>query len=349
MLQHHVSLLPFTTFGVNTLAQDFFQTDSVQEMIDFLSAYSTPYVVLGGGSNILFTREKVSAVIRMDNKEIELMHQTPEQVLVRVGAGMVWDDFVNFSVKQGWYGVENLSAIPGTVGAAPVQNIGAYGVEVSDCIHSVQGLFRSNRERMELDAQACKFAYRDSIFKRELKDQTIITHVVFRLRKNGELQLNYGAVKEEYLRHRRLIPSAMGASSGDLAAIEDLSVLREVIIAIRNRKLPDPKVMGNVGSYFKNPVVSVKQAMALQKLFPELPVYPGKDDQSRKLSAAWLIEQVGMKGYKMARVGVHKLQPLVLVNYGMATAGEILALENLVALNVQSKFGISLEAEVNKY
>lgn len=342
MLSHNVSLLPYTTFGVNTMAQDFFQASTAQEMINFLTEYKDPYIVLGGGSNILFVCEKVKCVVQMCNTNIMLKEENDEQVLLEVGAGVEWDDLVLFAVDRGYYGLENLSAIPGKVGASPVQNIGAYGVEVSACISSLEYIDRESLQIHVIEAKECDFSYRNSVFKHKLKDKAIITKVLFRLRKNGEIQVAYGTVHQEYL-ERRIINMEKSCNKSDI------QLIRESIISIRASKLPDPKVLGNVGSYFKNPIVSLKQANAIQKLFPLAPIFPCAGEDMRKISAAWLIEQVGMKGYRMARVGVHNKQALVIVNNGGASAGEILALENLIILNVQSKFGVRLEAEVNKY
>lgn len=339
MLSYQVSLMPFTTFGVNAVTQIFYQASDVQDMIDFLKSNQEPYVVLGGGSNILFVREKVSCVVQMCNKEIRIIQEDENTLWIEVGAGVVWDDLVLHTVQHGWYGLENLSAIPGHVGASPVQNIGAYGVEAASCIHSIQFIDRETLQVLEIGKLECEFSYRDSIFKNRLKDKTIITKVVFELHKTGELNLSYGMVKEEFTKLK----------DNHEAGKTDLMLLREAVIRIRESKLPDPKVLGNVGSYFKNPIISQKQAGAIQKLFPQAPVFSGTTDELKKISAAWLIEQVGMKGYRMARVGVHNKQALVLVNHGGATAGEILALENLIILNVESKFGVHLSAEVNKY
>jgi UDP-N-acetylmuramate dehydrogenase len=287
-------------------------------------------LVLGGGSNLLLTKNIQGTVLHMLAKGISVVHETKENVFVQASAGENWDSFVQYAVQNGWGGIENLSLIPGTVGASPIQNIGAYGAEVKDTIESVRYFNLKTKTFCILKNKDCRFGYRDSIFKHKLKNTAIITHVVFRLSKKPVLNSSYGAVAEELKKYPAV----------------NLLTLREAVIAIRRRKLPDPTIMPNSGSFFKNPVVTSAQYKKIQKAFPDIPHFIS-EDKKIKIPAAWMIEQCGWKGFRKGDAGVHELQPLVLVNYGKATGKEILALASKIIQSVKKKFGVDLATEVN--
>jgi UDP-N-acetylmuramate dehydrogenase len=289
-----------------------------------------PFLVMGEGSNILFKGDFEGLILRPGIKGIELLEENDREVLVRVGAAENWDNWVSLSIRKGWFGLENLSLIPGSVGSAPIQNIGAYGVELKDCFESVDAWDLRQKKRIQLDGPGCRFGYRSSIFKFESRGRYIITHVVFRLQKQAQLQLNYGPVKERFAK-------AGGTTPQDL---------REVIKAIRRQKLPDPQKFGNAGSYFKNPLVDRTVFKCIRVDYPGVPNYPDAGNQV-KIPAAWLIEQAGWKGKRIGNVGTWPSQPLVIVNYGNATGEEILDFSEKLRADVDKKFGICLEREVN--
>lgn len=289
------------------------------------------FYVLGGGNNILFTGYFDGALLKPDIRGIHVLAEDDEAVTVEAGAAVEWDDLVAWSVERGLWGAENLSLIPGTVGAAPVQNIGAYGAEAKDVIARVHLFDTERREHGVLTAEECRFAYRDSIFKHELRGRAVITSVEFRFRKRPAPDLGYGDLQRE--------TEARGGAS--------LRNIREAVCAIRRGKLPDTAVLGNAGSFFKNPVVSRAEAEQLAARYEGMPVYPAPDPERRKLAAGWLIDRAGMKGYRKGRAGVHDRQALVLVNFGGATGEEIMELAREVQLRVRDAFGVAIEPEVN--
>ncbi len=289
------------------------------------------FYVLGGGNNILFTGYFDGALLKPDIRGIHVLAEDDEAVTVEAGAAVEWDDLVAWSVERGLWGAENLSLIPGTVGAAPVQNIGAYGAEAKDVIARVRMFDTERREHGVLTAEECRFAYRDSIFKHELRGRAVITSVEFRFRKRPAPDLGYGDLQRE--------TEARGGAS--------LRNIREAVCAIRRGKLPDTAVLGNAGSFFKNPVVSRAEAEQLAARYEGMPVYPAPDPECRKLAAGWLIDRTGMKGYRKGRAGVHDRQALVLVNFGGATGEEIMELAREVQLRVRDAFGVAIEPEVN--
>ncbi len=289
------------------------------------------FYVLGGGNNILFTGYFDGALLKPDIRGIHVLAEDDEAVTVEAGAAVEWDDLVAWSVERGLWGAENLSLIPGTVGAAPVQNIGAYGAEAKDVIARVHLFDTERREHAVLAAEECRFAYRDSIFKHELRGRAVITSVEFRFGKRPAPDLGYGDLQRE--------TEARGGAS--------LRNIREAVCAIRRGKLPDTAVLGNAGSFFKNPVVSRAEAERLAARYEGMPVYPAPDPERRKLAAGWLIDRAGMKGYRKGRAGVHDRQALVLVNFGGATGEEIMELAREVQLRVRDAFGVAIEPEVN--
>ena len=353
-LDQKVSLKAFNTFGMEAEARYFVEAKTHSEVLTLLNyrhMIHMPIFFLGGGSNVLFTRDFPGIVIRINSKGIAIREQDENHVLVTAEAGENWDEFVQHCVSQGWAGLENLSLIPGTVGAAPIQNIGAYGVEVKDAIDSVQVVEINSGKQRRYSNVDCDFGYRDSIFKRELKGKVIILNVTFRLAKVA-VSGSEGVTKS--LSHKVTKPHALRLDYGDIRGelerngVVDPAIgdVREAVCNIRRRKLPDPAEIGNAGSFFKNPVISEKLLVSLLEKFPGLPSYP-QADENLKIPAAWLIEQCGWKGYRNGDAGVHPNQPLVLVNYGTATGQQILNLANQIMDSVQQKFGIRLETEVN--
>lgn len=328
-------LQALNTFGIAVNAAHYVAVDDAAELPALLTSGRPELeqiLVLGGGSNLLFTSDFEGLVLHMVNKGIHIVREDEQEVVVRVQAGEVWDDFVTWSTDRSLYGIENLVAIPGSVGAAPVQNIGAYGMEVSDSLISVEMVMLENGACHTLNHRMCEFGYRSSIFKQALKGQVVITAVTFKLRKQGALLLLYKGV-EETLKERGIIDP----TPGDAAA---------AIRQIRDSKLPDPAIIGNAGSFFKNPILTAAEYEILKEKFPTLPSYP-QDDGTYKVAAGWLIEQAGLKGFRMGRAGVHDKQALVLVNAGGATGDEVVELCNHVIKTVWMQFGIRLEPEVN--
>jgi UDP-N-acetylmuramate dehydrogenase len=336
--ERNKSLKPFTTFGFEAKARYFATPETPDEVEDLLAEAQKndiPLYILGGGSNVVFANDFDGLVICPQIKGIDIVDEDGEHVLLKAGAGIVWDDFVHYAVEHNLGGVENLSAIPGNVGASPVQNIGAYGMEAKDSLVAVNGIFIENGKRFTLKNTECRFAYRDSVFKHELKCKTVVTHVVFGLAKSPEYKLDYGNLRDELNKYDEI----------------NLHRIRQSIIAIRASKLPDPKELGNAGSFFKNPIVDRAEANRLLELFPSMPVYPADSpDVSSgkvKLSAGWMIEKCSLKGYRKNNIGVHHRQALVLVNYGEGTASELIAFAQMVQSNVFEKFGVIIDPEVN--
>jgi UDP-N-acetylmuramate dehydrogenase len=332
-LHHKFPLKTLNTFGIDAIAKQYFCFSEEHELIEFLSSLTKnpqPLFILGGGSNVLFTKDFEETIIHPQNKGVSIVEENEENVLVQVGAGEEWDDFVAWAVGHFYYGVENLSLIPGNVGAAPIQNIGAYGVEVCQVIEKVKTIDIERGNEKWFQNQDCNFGYRSSIFKTELRGKFIITEVFFRLQKQGELNTSYGNIKAELAKYPEI----------------NLKTLRQAVIGIRRSKLPDPEIIGNAGSFFKNPVVAANKARKLLEKYPTMPNYSA-DDEMIKLAAGWLIEQCGWKGKRIGNAGVHERQALVLVNHGNATGTEIADLSEKIKDSVNAKFGVELETEVN--
>jgi UDP-N-acetylmuramate dehydrogenase len=329
----HFGLYPFNTFGMDVEAAYFSAIRKEEELLELKNqeAYKKGIFVLGGGSNILFTQNIDQWVIRNEIKGIEKIKEDDQHVWLKAGAGEVWHLFVLYCVDHNYGGVENLSLIPGTIGAAPMQNIGAYGVEVKDVIESVR-FFNLETEAFETYSnEECQFGYRDSIFKSVLKGRIVITSVVFRLNKQPVFNTSYGNIQQEL--------DAKGITELSIKAVSD------AVISIRSSKLPDPKVIGNAGSFFKNPEITTEQFNALKQKYPDMPGYKINDTVT-KVPAGWMIEQCGWKGFRENDYGVHQHQALVLVNYSKARGAQIAALSEKIIASVHDKFGINIEREV---
>ena len=334
-MQKDVSLKPFNTFGIDVRAALFSSFSSIEELIDLLPTIrNTDTLISGGGSNMLFTKDFEGLFVRNCIKGIKEIERTQTHVILEAGAGENWHDFVIHCVDHGFGGLENLSLIPGCVGASPMQNIGAYGVEIKDTFAYLDAVEISTGEVKRFHLADCAFGYRESVFKRELKNQYVICSVAFTLSLNPIMNTSYGVIETE-LQH-------MGITT---PSIKDVS---NAVIRIRQSKLPDPKQLGNAGSFFKNPVVSNEVLTSIQSSYERVPSYPAGDGHV-KLAAGWLIEQAGWKGKRFGNVGVHELQALVLVNYGGGTGKEIYELSQRIIEDIQVKFGVSLEREVNIY
>lgn len=325
------SLLSYNTFGIDVSASRFLEYSSAEELKMYISqgAVTTPFLHIGGGSNLLFTQDYEGLVLHSRIEGIEVTEESVQTVSVRVGAGVVWDDFVAHCVKRGWYGAENLSLIPGEVGASAVQNIGAYGVEVKDLITAVETVNIRGEERV-YSVEECGYAYRNSIFKRPENKSVFVTYVHFRLSKEECYTLDYGTIRQELENYPSLT----------------LPTIREIIIRIRESKLPDPKVTGNAGSFFMNPIVPKEKLEALQRDYPRIPFYELPDGRV-KIPAGWMIDQCGWKGKSLGPAAVHDKQALVLVNRGGAKGSDIIALSDAVRTSVREKFGIDIHPEVN--
>ena len=329
----NISLLPYNSFHLEVSAAEYVSVKSVNDLQDVLNQ-KTPLLILGGGSNVLLTKNIEGLVLKIDIGGIDEVKEDNTQIFVRAGAGENWHTFVSYTMKRNWGGLENLSLIPGNVGAAPIQNIGAYGVEFRDSFYELEAYDRKEKKVYSFGVNDCQFGYRDSIFKSAEKGRYIILNVTFVLRKTPLLHTSYGAIREELKK--------MGIQS---PTIQDVS---QAVINIRRSKLPDPAEIGNAGSFFKNPVVDQAKFLSLSAKNPDLPAYP-HEDKFVKLAAGWLIEQCGWKGYRKGDAGVHKDQALVLVNYGKATGREILELSEKIEASVHRKFGVGLEREVNVF
>ena len=330
LYQH--SIRPYTTFNIAARSAEFVSVQSIAELKEALEGIPPQKIrLLGGGSNMLWTKDFEGRTIHLNLKGITTIETTENEVLVDVEAGENWHDFVLWTLKNDLGGVENLALIPGNVGTAPIQNIGAYGVELKDVMESCTLLHRNNLKEDSLSTAACRLGYRDSIFKNKLKDQVVITSVRFRLSKAPHsLHTSYGALAQELATRDQTIQE-----------------VAQAVIRIRQRKLPDPKEIGNCGSFFKNPIVSQSVFLALQEKYPNLPSYAA--DSGVKIPAAWLIDQLGFKGIRRGDAGVHPNQALVLVNYANASGAEIWALAQEIQEAVKTTFGIALEAEVTRY
>lgn len=331
----NISLKPYNTFGLDTSARLFVEVKSLEELQEVVRSSKfkiNDVLVLGGGSNILLTQDMDGLVVKNSIQGKEIVSENKEEIVIKVGAGTNWHEFVMYCVEKGYGGVENLSLIPGTVGAAPMQNIGAYGVEIKDVFVQLEALHRFSNKMETFDNATCEFGYRESIFKHSHKDKYIIVNVTFRLSKKPKLNLDYGAIRDVLAERGITEPT-----------IKDVS---NAVIEIRQSKLPDPKKIGNSGSFFKNPVISKEVLLSIRKDYPEIPTYP-IDDNSVKVPAGWLIEQAGWKGKTFGSIGVHKKQALVLVNYGAGKGADIKKLSEDIQASIFEKFGVALQAEVN--
>jgi len=329
------NLKSHNTLGLNVFAKYFASPVNKEELSELLRdpQYSSlQKMILGSGSNVLFTSDYDGLVIHPAMPEITVTSEDEKFIFLRVGAGVVWDDLVKYTVGEGWGGLENLSWIPGCVGAAPVQNIGAYGAEAKDTITEVEYTDITTVEDTTIKSEDCRFGYRDSIFKRELKSKVIITYVSFKLSKYPLINSNYADVSQ-------------ALQEFDCPTLQNL---RDIIIDIRKRKLPDPAEVGNAGSFFKNPVVGEDVANSIRLSYPTLKLFPATEGFC-KIPAAWLIEQCGFKGRRYGNVGVHSIQPLVLLAYEGAKGDELIKLSELISNTVFEKFGVEIEPEVNVY
>lgn len=337
-IREQVDLKPFNTFGIAANARYFVTITSTDELRELMTTdifKTTPHLIIGGGSNLLLTRDADCLVIQVAIKGIEPVHEDDTTVTVRAGAGEVWHDFVMHCVARNWGGVENLSLIPGTVGAAPMQNIGAYGVEVREVINTVEGIDLSTGELRTFSNEQCEFGYRESIFKHAMKGKIFISSITLTLtKKNHNFTTSYGAIQET-LQH-------MGVT------FPTIQTISEAVIRIRSQKLPDPRLLGNAGSFFKNPTIAEEQYETLKSEYASMPGYK-TENQEVKIPAAWLIEQCGWKGKRVGRAGVHAFQPLVLVNADNATGEEIWSLAMNIQASVKEKFGVTLQPEVNVF
>lgn len=331
-------LKPLNSFGIAASAAVFAPFVSLESLEELLLEKSNrgetalPLLVLGGGSNVLFRKNWTGWVLKNEVLGIDLLHEDNQYVFVRAGAGENWHSFVLYSLERGWGGLENLSLIPGNVGASPMQNIGAYGVEIKDVFWSLEAFHIHDRVVQTFSLEDCDFGYRESIFKKNKKGEYIILNVTYRLSKFPVLNTSYGAIQQELDKAAIIHPT-----------VKDVS---DAVIRIRRSKLPDPAVIGNAGSFFKNPSIPEDQFMALKEKFPTIVGYPLPEGQV-KIAAGWLIEQCGWKGYRDGDAGCHPQQALVLVNYGNASGNDIYALSTKILESVQEKFAVTLEREVN--
>lgn len=334
-LQKNFSLRSYNTFGIDASCAIFAEAcdlDTLKEALLDPELKNVPKLILGGGSNILFTRNFDGLVIKNSLKGKEVVRENDEHVWVKAGAGEVWHELVLFCIKNNYAGIENLSLIPGLAGAAPIQNIGAYGVELVSVFDSLEAVDIHSGEIKTFSKDECKFGYRESVFKNKCKNQFVITAVTLRLNKKPVFNISYGAIRETL--------EKMGVKDLSIKAISD------AVIAIRSSKLPDPKVLGNAGSFFKNPEVPESVYQSVKSKFPNVPHYPAAQGMI-KIPAGWLIEQCGWKGKRVGNTGSHKDQALVLVNYGNATGSEVIELAIKIQESVKEKFGVEIVPEVN--
>jgi UDP-N-acetylmuramate dehydrogenase len=332
-IQQNISLKPFNTFGIDVSAKYFATFSNTDELIELKTQNSKlKTIVVGGGSNILFTKNFDGLILKNEIKGIELIKEDEHHVYVKTGAGENWHQFVMYCISRNWCGVENLSLIPGNVGATPMQNIGAYGVEIKEVFYELEAFNINEKKVYTFSVNDCEFGYRESIFKNRYKDQFIILDVTYCLNKIPKFNINYGAIEQELERMN----------------VKELSIrsVSQAVINIRTSKLANPAVIGNAGSFFKNPSVSHLIFDSLKNNFPEI-IGHDNNDGSVKLAAGWLIEQCGWKGYRKGDAGCYGKQALVLVNYGNATGKEIYDLSEEILQSVKNKFGIELEREVN--
>ncbi len=334
-VKENISLKPFNTFGIEASGTYFVEINSEQDFLELLKTEvykNNSRLIIGGGSNILFTKDFNGLIIKNNLKGIELVNETPDEVIVKAAAGENWHEFVLWCIKNNYCGLENLSLIPGCVGASPMQNIGAYGVEIKDVFYELEAIDTNTSEKKIFKKDDCAFGYRESVFKTKYKNQFLITSVSFKLSKHQNLNTSYGAINAEL--------EARGIKS---PTVQDVS---NAVIAIRQSKLPDPKVTGNAGSFFKNPEISKEKYESVKKDFEELVSYP-LPNGNYKLAAGWLIEQCGLKGVEQNGAAVHTKQALVLVNKANCTGKAVFELSDYVLRKVFDKFGVTLEREVN--
>ncbi len=333
--QQQVNLTAYNTFGISVTANQFCTISNHEELIELAqndSIWNQEKLILGGGSNMLLLRDFDGLVLYMNTKGIRVVLETDEELIVEVMAGEVWHEFVLFCIKNNWGGVENLSLIPGSVGASPIQNIGAYGVELTDVFHSLIAFDIQEKQFVTFNHEQCEFGYRNSVFKTKYKNRYIITSVRFRLQKKPELNLEYGAIKQHLLQKQITNPT-----------IQDVS---DVVCEIRRSKLPDVKKLGNSGSFFKNPILSSNRFREIQQQYPQMPFYELSEEEV-KVPAGWLIEQCGLKGVVVGHTGTYEKQALIIVNHGGATGDEIWNFAQSIIQRVEEKFGILLQPEVN--
>jgi UDP-N-acetylmuramate dehydrogenase len=334
-IKHNISLKAYNTFGIDASARLFATFSSLtqlESLLAFRKELNLDLLILGGGSNILLIKDYDGLVLKNELKGVEVVNEDKDYLYIRAGAGENWHQFVMYCVSRGYAGVENLSLIPGNIGASPMQNIGAYGVEVKDIFHELEAYHVNEQQLTRFYLNDCAFGYRDSVFKNKYKGQFVITSVTYRLNKVPSFNITYGAIRQEL----------------DKMGIIDLSIeaISKAVIEIRNSKLPDPKIIGNAGSFFKNPVVEVSKFRSLEEEYPGMPSFPAGEGYI-KVPAGWLIEQCGWKGFRKGDAGCYSKQALVLVNYGSAGGGEVYALSQDIISSVEDKFGIQLEREVN--
>jgi UDP-N-acetylmuramate dehydrogenase len=336
-IQENISLKGFNTFGIDVKARFFSSFHNLDELEELNGHTKTLKVkngllILGGGSNILFTKDYNGTVLKNEISGIEELHEDDEYVFVKCGAGENWHGFVQYCISRNWAGIENLSLIPGNTGASPMQNIGAYGVELKDVFWSLEAFHLQDKKVKTFTLSDCEFGYRESVFKKKLKDQFAILSVTFRLHKHPVFHTSYGAVEQQLEKMK----------------VKELSIraVSDAVISIRISKLPDPKVIGNAGSFFKNPEILNSKFELLKKDFPGIVGYP-LFNGNVKLAAGWLIEQCGWKGFRKGDAGCHDKQALVLVNYGKAAGSDVFDISQEIADSVYAKFGVQLETEVN--
>jgi UDP-N-acetylmuramate dehydrogenase len=336
-IHENISLKPYNTFGIEVNAKHFAAFSSVDELEELLTTFQTNFnrkglLILGGGSNILFTKDFNGAVLKNELAGIELVKEDEQYYYIKAGAGENWHQLVLHCIDKGYAGLENLSLIPGCAGASPMQNIGAYGVEIKDVFEGLEAYHIQDRKIVQFTLNDCGFGYRESVFKRKYKDEFVILNVTYRLRKQPVFNTSYGAIEQEL----------------EKMQVQQLSIkaISQAVINIRTSKLPDPTQIGNAGSFFKNPQIPRDKFDELKQAHPNIPGYPAGDSEV-KVAAGWLIEQCGWKGYREGDAGVHAKQALVLVNYGHAKGEDIYHLSGKVIENVRSRFDITLEREVN--
>lgn len=338
-IEKNISLKTYNTFGINVYSHEYACFDSIENLEELLGIdeqiknnQQSSILILGGGSNLLFIRDFNGLILKNEVKGIRIIKEDDHHIYIQAGAGENWHQFVLHCIEHNLAGVENLSLIPGNVGASPMQNIGAYGVEIKDIFHSLEAYHIKDKKLVTFTLNECEFGYRESVFKRRFKDQFVITSVTFRLNKTPKFNTSYGAIEQEL--------EKMGVKELSIKAISD------AVINIRSSKLPDPKVIGNAGSFFKNPEIQNSKFESLKDEFPAIVGYD-LPNGNVKLAAGWLIEECGWKGYRKGDAGCHEKQALVLVNYGNASGIEIYDLSEEILQSVKAKFGVVLEREVN--
>lgn len=334
-LQQNISLKAFNTFGISAIAKYFSSFSSIEDLNEVLNSefsIANSQLILGGGSNILLTKDFDGIVLKNELKGIQVVKEDEDHLYIKAGAGENWHQFVLYCVNNNYAGIENLSLIPGNVGASPMQNIGAYGVEIKDVFHELEAFHKEEKIIQNFSLHDCEFGYRESVFKNKYKNQYVITSVTYRLNKKPSFNTSYGIINQEL--------GKMGVKELSIQAIS------KAVINIRSSKLPDPKQTGNAGSFFKNPIITNDQFNQLKKEFPSIVAFPSGIDHT-KLAAGWLIEQCGWKGFRKGDAGCYPKQALVLVNYGNATGSEIFELSEEIIQSVQKKFTVTLEREVN--